>query len=138
MHINKRYPDEHAEYVALCHEAGQKRPTTLMLQYFEKDYCCMHQDLYGDLVFPMQVVILLKEPGRHFTGGEFMLVEHDPKGLSKAEVVPLRQGDAVAFAVNHRPTPGARGARRVNLRHGVSELRSGHRQTLGVIFHDAK
>ena len=138
MRINTVYPTEHAEYVELCHSAGQGRPTPLLLQYGDGDYCCMHQDLYGDLVFPMQVVILLAEPGRDFTGGEFLLVEQNPRGLPRAEVIPLRQGDAVAFAVNHRPAKSARGTARVNLRHGVSRLRSGHRHTLGIIFHDAK
>ena len=131
------YPGEHADYLGLCHQAGQKRPTPLLLQYGEEDYCCMHQDLYGELAFPMQVVILLAEPGRDFTGGEFLLAEQNPRGLSRADVVPLRQGDAVAFAVNHRPAKSARGTARVNLRHGVSRLHSGHRHTLGIIFHDA-
>lgn len=138
MRSGSRYPADHADYLELCHDAGQKRPTPLMLQYSAGDYCCMHQDLYGDLVFPMQVVILLAEPGRDFTGGEFLLVEQSPKGLSRADVVPLRQGDAVAFAVNHRPARSARGSARVKLRHGVSRLHSGHRHTLGIIFHDAK
>lgn len=138
MRINTTYPFEHAEYLDLCHRAGQRRPTPLLLEYGAGDYCCMHQDLYGDLAFPMQVVVLLAEPERDFTGGEFLLVEHNPRGLSKAEVVPLRQGDAVAFAVNHRPAKSARGTARVNLRHGVSRLHSGHRHTLGIIFHDAK
>lgn len=138
MRISTYYPSEHAAYLDLCHRAGQKRPTPLLLQYGDGDYCCMHQDLYGDLAFPMQVVILLAEPERDFTGGEFLLVEQNPRGLSKAEVVPLRQGDAVAFAVNHRPAKSARGTARVNQRHGVSRLHSGHRHTLGIIFHDAK
>jgi len=138
MRINTYYPSEHAQYLDLCHRAGQQRPTPLLLEYGAGDYCCMHQDLYGDLAFPMQVVILLAEPERDFTGGEFLLVEQNPRGLSKAEVVPLRQGDAVAFAVNHRPAKSARGAARVNLRHGVSRLHTGHRHTLGIIFHDAK
>jgi hypothetical protein len=138
MRINTVYPSEHAKYLALCHGAGQRRPTPLLLQYGDGDYCCMHQDLYGDLAFPMQVVILLAEPGRDFTGGEFLLVEQNPRGLPRAEVVPLREGDAVVFAVNHRPAKSARGTARVNLRHGVSRLRSGHRHTLGIIFHDAK
>ncbi|MGX5721676.1 2OG-Fe(II) oxygenase [Shinella zoogloeoides] len=138
MRIDTSYPAEHADYLDLCHRAGQKRPTPLLLEYGAGDYCCMHQDLYGDLAFPMQVVILLAEPEQDFTGGEFLLVEQNPRGLSKAEVVPLRQGDAVAFAVNHRPAKSARGTARVNLRHGVSRLHSGHRHTLGIIFHDAK
>ncbi len=138
MRINTAYPSEHADYLDICHRAGQKRPTPLLLEYNAGDYCCMHQDLYGELAFPMQVAILLAEPERDFTGGEFLLVEQNPRGLSKAEVVPLRQGDAVAFAVNHRPAKSARGSARVNLRHGVSRLHSGHRHTLGIIFHDAK
>lgn len=138
MRINTNYPPEFVDYLELCHRSGQKRPTPLLLKYEKGDYCCMHQDLYGDLAFPMQVVILLAEPERDFTGGEFLLVEQNPRGLSKAEVVPLRQGDAVAFAVNHRPAKSARGTARVNLRHGVSRLHSGHRHTLGIIFHDAK
>lgn len=138
MRIGTRYPADHADYLDLCHRAGQKRPTPLLLQYADGDYCCMHQDLYGDLAFPMQVVILLAEPGRDFSGGEFLLVEQSQNGLSRAEVVPLRQGDAVAFAVNHRPAKSARGSARVKLRHGVSRLHSGHRHTLGIIFHDAK
>lgn len=138
MKIAVRYPTEHAEFLEKCHDAGQKRPTPLLLKYDEGDYCCMHQDLYGELMFPMQVVFLLSEPDRDFTGGEFLLVEQNPRGLPRAHVVPLKQGDAVAFAVNHRPVKGARGSYRVNLRHGVSRLRSGHRDTLGIIFHDAK
>lgn len=138
MKIAVRYPAEHAEFLEKCHDAGQKRPTPLLLKYDEGDYCCMHQDLYGELMFPMQVVFLLSEPDRDFTGGEFLLVEQNPRGLPRAHVVPLKQGDAVAFAVNHRPVRGARGSYRVNLRHGVSRLRSGHRDTLGIIFHDAK
>ncbi len=138
MRVHGRYPSTHAEYLDLCRRGGQTRPTPLLLQYGSGDYCCMHQDLYGDLIFPMQVVILLAEPGRDFTGGEFLLVEQNPRGLSKAEVVPLRQGDAVVFAVNQRPARSVRGTARVNLRHGVSRLHSGHRHTLGLIFHDAK
>lgn len=138
MRISTRYPAKHADYLDLCHRAGQIRPTPLLLQYGEGDYCCMHQDLYGELAFPIQVVILLAEPERDFSGGEFLLVEQNPRGLPRAEVIPLRQGDAVAFAVNHRPAKGARGTSRVNLRHGVSRLHSGHRHTLGIIFHDAK
>jgi hypothetical protein len=135
--IASRFPAEHAEFIARCHEAGQIRPTPLLLQYEAGDYNCLHQDLYGDHVFPIQVAILLSEPGRDFTGGEFVLTEQRPRMQSRAEVVPLRQGDAVAFAVHHRPVQGARGVYRVNLRHGVSRLRSGHRHTLGIIFHDA-
>ena len=138
MGVSLRYPAEHAEFLKLCHEAGQLRPTPLLLQYGPGDYNCLHQDLYGELAFPLQVAILLSEPGEDFTGGEFVLTEQRPRMQTRAEVVPLRQGDAVAFAVHHRPVQGTRGAYRVNLRHGVSRLRSGRRHTLGVIFHDAK
>jgi hypothetical protein len=133
-----RYPAEHGDYLKLCHAAGQVRPTPLLLQYVEGDFNALHQDLYGDLVFPIQVAILLSEPGRDFTGGEFVLTEQRPRMQSRAEVVPLRQGDAVAFAVHNRPVRGSKGNYRVNLRHGVSRLRSGRRHTLGIIFHDAK
>lgn len=132
-----RFPGEHAEFIARCHEAGQLRPTPLLLQYEANDYNCLHQDLYGDHVFPLQVAVLLSQPGRDFTGGEFVLTEQRPRMQSRAEVVPLEQGDAVVFAVHHRPVQGTRGIYRVNMRHGVSRLRSGHRHTLGVIFHDA-
>jgi hypothetical protein len=132
-----RFPPEHAEFIERCHEAGQVRPTPLLLQYGPDDYNCLHQDLYGAHVFPLQVAVLLSQPGRDFTGGEFVLTEQRPRMQSRAEVVPLAQGDAVVFAVHHRPVVGARGPYRVNLRHGVSRLRSGHRHTLGVIFHDA-
>jgi uncharacterized protein len=138
MGIAGRFPDEHTDYIARCHQAGQTRPTPLLLQYEAGDYNCLHQDLYGEHVFPLQVAILLSEPGHDFTGGEFVLTEQRPRMQSRAEVVPLRQGDGVAFAVHHRPVQGTRGAYRVNLRHGVSRLRSGHRHTLGIIFHDAK
>ena len=138
MGVSLRYPAEHEEFLKLCHEAGQLRPTPLLLQYGPGDYNCLHQDLYGELAFPLQVAILLSEPGEDFTGGEFVLTEQRPRMQTRAEVVPLRQGDAVAFAVHHRPVQGTRGAYRVNLRHGVSRLRSGRRHTLGVIFHDAK
>jgi hypothetical protein len=133
-----RYPAEHAVYLERCHQAGQTRPTPLMLQYGEGDYNCLHQDLYGEHVFPLQVTVLLSEPGTDFSGGEFVLTEQRPRMQSRAEVVPLRQGEAVVFAVHHRPVRGTRGSYRVNMRHGVSEVRSGHRYTLGVIFHDAE
>lgn len=132
-----RYPAEHGEYLARCHAAGQVRPTPLLLRYGPADYNCLHQDLYGEHVFPLQVAILLSEPGRDFEGGEFVLTEQRPRMQSRVEVVPLRQGDAVVFPVHHRPVTGARGIYRVNLRHGVSRLRAGRRHTLGIIFHDA-
>jgi len=138
MGIEVRYPERHDAFLKRCHEAGQTRPTPLLLQYEAGDYNCLHQDLYGEHVFPLQVAILLSKPGRDFTGGEFVLTEQRPRMQSRAEVVPLAQGDAVAFAVHHRPVQGTRGNYRVNLRHGVSRIRSGHRHTLGVIFHDAK
>jgi len=137
MGIEVRYPEDHQEFVRRCHDAGQVRPTPLLLQYGEGDFNCLHQDLYGEHVFPIQVAILLSEPQRDFTGGEFVLTEQRPRMQSRPEVVPLRQGDAVAFAVHHRPVRGTRGTYRVNLRHGVSRLRSGQRHTVGIIFHDA-
>jgi len=137
MGTSVRYPENHADFIRRCHDAGQLRPTPLLLQYGEGDYNCLHQDLYGEHVFPIQVAILLSEPSRDFTGGEFVLVEQRPRMQSRPEVIPLRQGDAVAFGVYHRPVQGARGFYRVNLRHGVSRLRSGHRHTAGIIFHDA-
>ena len=136
--IDERYPDAHAAFLRRCHEAGQTRSTPLLLQYVPGDFNCLHQDLYGDLAFPIQVAILLSEPGRDFTGGEFALTEQRPRMQSRVEVVPLRQGDAVAFAVHNRPVQGSKGSYRVNLRHGVSRVKSGRRHTLGVIFHDAK
>jgi uncharacterized protein len=138
MGIDIRYPDRHESFLKRCHAAGQTRPTPLLLQYGAGDYNCLHQDLYGEHAFPLQVAILLSEPGRDFTGGEFVLTEQRPRMQSRPEVVPLGQGDAVAFAVHHRPVQGTRGLYRVNLRHGVSRIRSGHRHTVGVIFHDAK
>jgi len=136
--IDTRYPDTHADFIQRCHKAGQLRPTPLLLQYGPGDYNCLHQDLYGEHVFPIQVAFLLSEPERDFTGGEFVLTEQRPRMQSRPEVVPLRQGDAVAFAVHHRPVQGTRGFYRVNMRHGVSRLRSGQRYTMGIIFHDAK
>ncbi|HEV7617705.1 MAG TPA: 2OG-Fe(II) oxygenase [Burkholderiaceae bacterium] len=137
MGIDVRYPAKHADFLTRCHDAGQLRPTPLLLQYGTGDYNCLHQDLYGEHVFPIQVAVLLSEPGRDFTGGEFVLTEQRPRMQSRPEVVPLMQGDAVVFAVHHRPVQGTRGVYRVNLRHGVSRLRSGHRHTVGIIFHDA-
>lgn len=137
MGIDVRYPSTHAEFLDRCHAAGQTRPTPLLLRYGVGDYNCLHQDLYGEHVFPLQVAILLSRPGEDFTGGEFVMTEQRPRMQSRAEVVPLTQGDAVVFAVHHRPVQGTRGVYRVNLRHGVSRLRSGHRHTLGVILHDA-
>jgi hypothetical protein len=137
MGIETRYPATHGEFIQRCHDAGQTKPTPLLLQYEEGDYNCLHQDLYGEHVFPIQVAVLLSEPERDFTGGEFVLTEQRPRMQSRAEVVHLRQGDGVAFAVHHRPVRGTRGYYRVNLRHGVSQLRSGRRHTLGIIFHDA-
>jgi uncharacterized protein len=138
MGIDQRYPDKHAEFLTLCHAAGQTRPTPLLLQYRSGDFNCLHQDLYGDLAFPIQVAILLSEPGCDFTGGEFVLTEQRPRMQSRAEVVPLGQGDAVAFAVHNRPVQGTKGNYRVNLRHGISRVRSGQRHTVGIIFHDAR
>ena len=137
MGLDVRYPVKHADFIARCHEAGQFRPTPLLLQYGPGDYNCLHQDLYGEHVFPIQVAILLSRPGENFTGGEFVLTEQRPRMQSRPEVVPLEQGDAVVFAVHHRPVQGVRGTYRVNMRHGVSRLRSGQRHTMGIIFHDA-
>jgi hypothetical protein len=138
LHIGVRYPESHAEFLQRCHDAGQRRPTPLLLQYGEGDYNCLHQDLYGEHVFPIQVAVLLSEPGRDFAGGDFVLTEQRPRMQSRVEVVPLRQGDAVAFSVHHRPVNGTRGTYRVNLKHGVSRIRRGDRHTLGIIFHDAE
>ena len=132
------FPAEHSAYIEQCHAAGQTRPTPLLLQYGTGDYNCLHQDLYGELFFPLQVAFLLSSPGQDFTGGEFVLVEQRPRMQSRAEVVSLTQGEGVIFAVNHRPVQGTRGAYRVTMRHGVSRLRSGQRLTLGIIFHDAR
>jgi len=136
--IGVRYPETHAAYIRRCHAAGQRRPTPLLLQYGAGDYNCLHQDLYGEHVFPLQLTILLSRPDQDFSGGEFVITEQRPRMQSRAEVVPLHQGDAVIFAVHHRPMRGKRGVYRVNLRHGVSRVRSGHRHALGVIFHDAQ
>jgi hypothetical protein len=133
-----RYPPDHAAFVDACHRAGQTKPTPLLLQYGTGDYNCLHQDIYGDLVFPLQVAFLLAGPGEDFTGGEFVVTEQRPRMQSRVEVVPLQRGDGVIFPVHHRPVRGARGVYRVNMRHGVSRIRSGRRATLGVIFHDAR
>lgn len=137
MGMAVRFPAEHAEFLARCHDAGQRRPTPLLLQYGARDYNCLHQDLYGDHVFPLQAAVLLSAPGGDFEGGEFVLTEQRPRMQSRVAVVPLAKGDAVVFAVNVRPVRGSRGDYRVAMRHGVSEIRSGRRHTLGVIFHDA-
>ncbi|MFY0568502.1 2OG-Fe(II) oxygenase [Archangium lansingense] len=137
MGIEVQYPGEHEGFLQRCHAAGQLRPTPLLLQYGADDYNCLHQDLYGEQVFPLQVAILLSEPARDFTGGEFVMTEQRPRMQSRPMVLPLSQGDAVVFAVHHRPVQGTRGVYRVNLRHGVSRVRSGQRHTVGIIFHDA-
>ena len=137
MKIDVRFPKTHEEFLDRCHAAGQSRPTPLLLQYGPGDYNCLHQDLYGEHVFPLQVAILLSEPGKDFEGGEFVLTEQRPRMQTRPAVVPLTKGDAVAFAVNQRPHKGTRGDYRVALRHGVSKLRDGHRHTLGIIFHDS-
>ena len=136
--LAERYPDDHAAFLDRCHRSGQTKPTPLLLRYGSGDYNCLHQDVYGDHLFPLQVTVLLAVPGQDFTGGEFVLLEQRPRMQSRAEVVPLGQGDAVIFPVRHRPVRGRRGSYRVALRHGVSRVRSGHRHTLGVIFHDAR
>jgi hypothetical protein len=135
--MDATYPAAHADYLAACHAAGQTRPTPLLLRYGTGDFNCLHQDLYGAMMFPLQLAVLLSRPGEDFAGGEFVLVEQRPRQQSRAEVVPLRQGDAVVFAVNQRPVQGTRGVYRVAMRHGVSRVRGGQRHTLGVIFHDA-
>ncbi|KTE05511.1 proline hydroxylase [Sphingopyxis sp. H115] len=137
MGMAVRFPASHAEFLARCHGAGQQRPTPLLLQYGPGDYNCLHQDLYGDQVFPIQAAVLLSAPGADFTGGEFVLTEQRPRMQSRAAVVPLAKGDLLLFAVNVRPVRGSRGDYRVTMRHGVSEVRCGRRHTLGVIFHDA-
>jgi uncharacterized protein len=138
LDIDVRFPDAHEQFLKRCHHAGQTKPTPLLLRYGEGDYNCLHQDLYGEHVFPLQVTFLLSEPAEDFTGGEFVLTEQRPRMQSRAEVVPLRQGEGVIFPVHHRPVRGTRGVYRVNMRHGVSRVRSGHRHTLGIIFHDAQ
>ena len=132
-----RFPDDHADYIAHCHKTGQPRPTPLLLRYGPGDYNCLHQDLYGEEVFPLQVAILLSEPGQDFTGGEFALTEQRPRMQSRIMVAPLGKGDGICFAVNNRPVKGTRGTYQVKMRHGVSKLHSGQRSTLGIIFHDA-
>ncbi|AMN44323.1 2OG-Fe(II) oxygenase [Rhodoplanes sp. Z2-YC6860] len=138
MGVEVRYPDGHGSYLDRCHKAGQPKPTPLLLQYGPGDYNCLHQDLYGENVFPLQATVLLSRPGDDFAGGEFMLTEQRPRMQSRAEVVPLSQGEIVIFPVHHRPVQGTRGTYRVNMRHGVSRVREGRRHTLGIIFHDAK
>jgi uncharacterized protein len=136
--VERRFPDAHGDFLAECHAAGQVKPTPLLLEYREGDYNCLHQDVYGEHVFPLQVAFLLSRPDDDFTGGEFVLTEQRPRMQSRAEVVPLEQGWGVIFPVRERPVQGTRGVYRVNMRHGVSRLRSGRRHTLGIIFHDAK
>jgi hypothetical protein len=136
--INVQFPETHADFIERCREAGQVKPTPLMLRYGMGDYNCLHQDLYGEHVFPLQLAILLSEPEKDFTGGEFVMTEQRPRMQSRPVVVPLRRGDGVVLAVHQRPVRGSRGFYRVNLRHGVSRVRTGHRQTMGVIFHDAR
>lgn len=138
MNTGVPYPEEHADFLARCHQAGQVKPTPLLLQYEAGDFNCLHQDLYGDHIFPLQTAILLSEPGKDFTGGEFVMTEQRPRMQTRPMVVPLCQGDGVVFAVRHRPVQSSRGFYRVNLRHGVSRIWSGHRHTLGIIFHDAQ
>ncbi|MBI1406715.1 MAG: proline hydroxylase [Caulobacter sp.] len=137
MGMKTRFPEDHRDFLARCHAAGQARPTPLLLRYGPGDYNCLHQDLYGEHVFPLQAAVLLNQPGEDFEGGEFVLTEQRPRMQSRAMVVPLKRGDGVVFAVNSRPVAGTRGPYRVTMRHGVSALRSGARHTLGLIFHDA-
>lgn len=138
MGVDVRYPEEHADFIERCRQVGQDKPTPLLLQYGADDYNCLHQDLYGEHVFPLQLTILLSRPDKDFSGGEFVMTEQRPRMQSRPLVVPLRQGDGVVFAVHNRPVQGTRGTYRVNLRHGVSRVRSGHRHTVGIIFHDAQ
>jgi hypothetical protein len=137
MDINARFPSSHKQFLEICHAAGQTKPTPLLLQYGPGDFNCLHQDVYGENIFPLQVAFLLSEPCRDFEGGEFVLTEQRPRMQSRVEVVPLGRGDGVIFPVRYRPVNGSRGVYRVNMRHGVSRIRSGRRHTLGVIFHDA-
>lgn len=137
MKIETRYPEQHSDFLERCHAAGQLRPTPLLLQYGTDDYNCLHQDLYGEHVFPLQLAILLSRPGRDFSGGEFVMTEQRPRMQTRPMVISLQQGDGVIFAVHHRPVQGTRGMYRVNLRHGVSRVHSGRRHTTGIIFHDA-
>jgi len=137
LETRTRYPGDLAAMLALCARRGQKKPTPLLLRYEAGGYNCLHQDLYGEVVFPIQLTVLLNEPGKDFDGGEFLLVEQRPRAQSRGSVVHLEQGEAVIFTTRHRPVAGARGSYRANMRHGVSRLLSGHRYTLGVIFHDA-
>jgi len=138
MGVDVRYPASHSDFITRCHAAGQTRPTPLLLQYGEGDFNALHQDVYGEHVFPLQVMVLLSEPGKDFTGGEFVVTEQRPRMQSRVEVLPLQRGDAAVWAVRHRPVQGTRGVYRVTMRHGVSRIRSGHRHTVGVIFHEAK
>lgn len=137
LNQKRRYPLKHSEYIERCHAAGQKRPTPLLLHYGAGDYNCLHQDLYGEHSFPLQMVVLLSEPGKDFSGGELVLVEQRPRMQSRPQVISLQRGDAAIFAVHHRPTAGTRGTYKVNMRHGVSRIHNGERYTLGIIFHDA-
>ncbi len=137
MGLATRFPPRHEAYIQRCHAAGQTRPTPLLLRYGFGDYNCLHQDLYGEHVFPLQLVLLLSQPGRDFDGGEFVMTEQRPRMQTRPMVLPLQQGDGAIIAVRHRPVPGSRGFHRVNLRHGVSRVRSGKRFTAGIIFHDA-
>jgi hypothetical protein len=138
MNIDVNFPERHEEFLQRCYDAGQTRPTALLLQYTAGDYNCLHQDLYGELVFPLQIAILLSRPDIEFTGGDFVITEQRPRHQSRVHVLPLDQGSAVIFAVHQRPVQGTRGTYRVNLRHGVGEIHSGQRHTLGIIFHDAR